>query len=147
MHVIQMWYSYPLDGEFEEVPATFLEVKHRMEELRDRYTARIGMPFSVDLIKDNGKLHEDPSTAERMSVGIGNGQWILFYFPGEVGQRPQLISLGDKTANGTVEFFFGDATELSTKYLIPREKAWEVVRLWFEDGVLSDAIEWTEELY
>jgi hypothetical protein len=147
MDVIHLGYWYPLDGDFEETYSDFAELRHRMEELREKYTARIGMTFSVDLMKDNGKLREDPSTAERLSVGMGNGEWIVFYFPGQVGDRPELISLGDGAAEGTVDFFFGDSTELSRKYLVPRAKAWEVIRAWCEHGVLSDAIEWMEELY
>src|SRR5438034_1002750 len=77
----------------------------RIEELRVEYSAYHGIPFSVDLAKDNGLLAQDPSTAERLSVGLGNGQWIICYFPGEKGGA-NLYSLGDPEAKGSVIFYF-----------------------------------------
>jgi hypothetical protein len=56
-------------------------------------------------------------------------------------------SLGDKDAEGMVVFYFGDHTELSRKYLIPAADALEVIKVWFEEGVLSDGIKWTAEIY
>jgi len=70
---------------------------------------------------------------------------MLFYYS-EDGEMV-LNSLGDEDVEGTVLFYFGDRTELSKKYLVPEENALEVIRVWFEQGELSDAIKWTEKIY
>ena len=94
------------------------------------------MPYAVDLVREG---------EGRLSIGLGNNEWMLFYYSedGEV----VLNSLGNEEAEGTVLFYFGDHTELSRKYLIPSSDALEVVRTWFEDGILSNAIKWTEEIF
>jgi hypothetical protein len=141
---IVLSYYYRGCGDHYEKPSSYVTLVQRLDELIREYNPRVGIPFSVDLMKDNGYLAIDPSTAERLSVGLGDGEWILLYFPGETGGKFQ-ASLGDPDAEGKVAFFFGDWTELSRKHLVPRQQALEVVRVWFEEGVLSSVIEWSDE--
>jgi hypothetical protein len=123
-------------GEITEKPSSFSNLKNRLEQIQKEYNHRLNMPYGVDLVRE-GK--------GRLSIGLGENEWMLFYYSedGEV----ILNSLGDQEAEGTVLFYFGDHTELSRKYLIPSSDAWKVVRTWFEKGVLSDAIKWTEEIF
>jgi Immunity protein Imm1 len=129
-----------------ERPCDWPALLASMEDLRVRCTAYQGMPFSVDLAKDNGMLEDDPSIADRLSVGMGNGEWMICYFPGQSGGS-NLYSLGDPEAQGTVTFYFGDHSLVSRKHLIPKEVALKVARQWFERGTLSDEITWTDKMF
>ena len=124
------------EEEFTEIPTSFDDLKLRLENIRDKYNALLKMSYSVDLVRE-GVGH--------LSVGLGYEQWMLFYYS-EDGEMV-LNSLGDEDVEGTVLFYFGDRTELSKKYLVPEENALEVIRVWFEQGELSDAIKWTEKIY
>jgi len=139
-------YDFPGARSVDERPLTFSALVQRLNEIRDRYSPMAGCPFSVDLVKDNGSLSTAPEYAERLSIGLGNGEWMIVYNPG-LDQGPFLYSLGDEHLEGTVPFFYGQWSELSRKYLIPKDDALEAVRVWFEEGVLSDAIRWTTKIY
>jgi hypothetical protein len=58
-----------------------------------------------------------------------------------------MASLGDIEASGETMFYFGDHTSVSRKYLVPRDAALEVVRIWWEKGVLARSIQWTTEIF
>lgn len=79
-----------------------------------------------------------------LSVGLGNNGWVLIQ---TIGEDEQLCSLGDSSLEGTVAFYLPQWTEVPKKMLIPKEKAWEVVKYWFETGKLSSLINWTEQNY
>jgi Immunity protein Imm1 len=123
-------------GEFEERPATFAELERRLEEIRNEYNRLLKMPYSVDLIRGGIGI---------LSVGLGDGYWILAYHP--EAEEQSLTSLGDESADGDVLFFFGDHTLLSRKYLVPRESALSAVRTWFEEGKIGQDVRWTSKLY
>ena len=57
-----------------------------------------------------------------------------------------VTSLGDRDAQGTTAFWFGDYTETSRKFLILRETALQAVKEWVESGRLTDRVTWTNEL-
>lgn len=123
-------------GEITETPASFSELQQRLLTIRDQYRAVLNIPYAVDLVREG---------TGRLSVGLGDDEWMLFFYSedGDV----VLNSLGNDAAEGTVVFYFGDHTELSRKYLIPFQDALDVIKVWFEEGVLSDIIKWTEEIY
>lgn len=123
-------------GEFTENPTSFVELKERLEDIKNEYNRLLGIPYSVDLVRE-GK--------GRLSVGLGDAEWMIFYYS-EDGETV-LNSLGDENLEGTVMFYFGDQTELSKKYLIPVVDAIEVIRAWFEKGEISNSIKWTEKIY
>ena len=146
MSDIVLTYGFPGKGAADERPSTFRALVERLNELRDEFSPIAGCSFSVDLVKDNGSLCTAPEYAERLSVGLGNGEWMICYNPG-LDQGSFLYSLGDEQLEGTVPFFFGQWSELSRKYLISKDDALEAVRVWYEEGVLTDAIRWTTNIY
>ena len=75
-------YYAPNEGEREERPDSFHELIRRLEELRVKDTPLVGCSFSVDIVEDNPGRCIEPEFAERLSVGIGNGEWMIFYNPG-----------------------------------------------------------------
>jgi hypothetical protein len=133
---ISLHYGDAGRGEFRERPASWQELEQRLAEIAKEYRLVLNMPYSVDLEGDNGRL----------SVGLGDKDWILFYYPAD-DTKPVLNSFGDEKATGTSVFYFGQWTELSNKYLIPRSKAIEAIKLWCEAGILSSDIKWTSEIF
>jgi hypothetical protein len=119
-----------------ERPDSFAELQSRLGRLSREYEDKLGMSFTVDLVREGGG---------RLSVGLGEHQWMLSYSPEDDG--PALNSLGDAGADGHVVFHFGQYTRLSRKYLVPRRSALEAVKAFWEHGALSQAIEWTEEIF
>jgi hypothetical protein len=127
-----------------ERPRTVDEVLRRIAEVSAECGKKHGLPYAVDVLVDNGRLEEDPSSAERMSVGVGDGEWMLFFYPGD---GSSLGSLGNRDAAGTIWFEFGDWTEMSRKYLIPKERALAAIKTWLETGKLGNELQWTMELF
>jgi hypothetical protein len=118
----------------EERPSSFNELVTRLENLGRRYSALAGIPYAVDLVRHgNGVL----------LVGIGDGSWMLSYLPEKDG--PALNSLGDESATGDTEFYFGAHTLVPRKFLISRSVALEGIRAWWDDGSLLAAVNWTDE--
>lgn len=136
MNNIDLVYGDLGQGEIIEKPSSFNELKQRLEQIRNEYNSLLKMPYGVDLVREG---------IGRMSVGLGFDEWIIFYYSddGEI----VLNSLGNEDADGTVLFYFGDHTEVSKKYLIPEKDALEVLGKWFEEGILSDVIKWTNEIF
>jgi hypothetical protein len=122
-------------GLTEERFTSFETLMNRLEEIRVKYTSLLGMPYAVDLIRE---------PTGRLSVGIGDHEWILCFFPAE---GSPLYSLGDESAEGRVLFYFGDHTRMSRRYLIPRSDAVDAIKEWFNSGLLSDAVNWTDEVF
>ncbi len=138
MNSIKLLYGGTTKGTFTENIASFEDLCRRMEQLSLEYRALLHIPFSVDLVREG---------EGRMSVGLGEEQWMLFYTSEDGDVRN---SLGDMKATGTTVFFFGDYTdytELPNKYLVPAEKALEAVKFWFEEDKLSNDINWTTEIF
>ena len=80
----------------------------------------------------------------RLSVGLGDDEWMLFYTSED---REVLNSVGNRHADGSVVYFFGDHTLLSRKYFVPKDKALSVIETWFHTGELNRAVNWTTELF
>jgi hypothetical protein len=137
MGAVRLDYGDAGDGDHSELLTDFPSLLTRIQELGRKYSARLGASYAVDVIQPNG---------DRLHVGIGNGQWILSFTPGD-DRCGCLTSLGDERATGTVVFWFGGWTEMSRKYLVPRDAALQAVREWVERGTLSNAINWTSRRY
>lgn len=135
MSKVILIYGDTSKGTLIEKPNSFFELKQRLEQIKDEYNPLLGMPYSVDLVREG---------EGRMSVGLGEQEMMLFY-TSEDGEI--LNSVGDRDREGTICFYFGDQTELSTKYLIPINNALLAIDEWFEKGILSDIIKWTEEIF
>lgn len=123
-------------GNVEEHPATFDALISRLAELSRQYEAIVRMPYAVDLVREGVGV---------LSVGLGTDEWMLSIFDAE-GEMIK-NSLGDRAAIGETSFYFGDHTLISRKYLVPKDAALEVVRLWWEKGEISSAIQWTDEIF
>jgi hypothetical protein len=121
----------------QEHPASFTELLGRLESIRSEYSALHGMPFGVDLVRELGRL----------VVGLGDGEWLLMYHPADEDTEPTVYSLGNMQAEGTVPFYLGDASLMSRKYTVSRSDALRVLQTWFEDGILSDAVKWTDKIF
>lgn len=136
MNATVLTYGSAGRGEFEEHPTTFSVLRDRLEAIRIEYGALLKIPYSVDLVR--------PGTGI-MSVGLGDEEWMLFVY----SEDRNLIAsaFGDENAEGDVAFFFGDFTELSRKYLIPRDAALEAIQTWWETGKLSTKVGWTDRIF
>jgi hypothetical protein len=122
-------------GVSTERPKSFDELKQRLSQLGNEYRTKLDIPYSVDLVIEG---------RGRLSIGLGDGEWMLFY-TSEDGDM--LSSVGDRNADGSVIFFFGDHTLLSRRYLVSKDQALSVIETWFEKGEISHAIDWTRELF
>jgi hypothetical protein len=114
----------------------------RIEQIAARQRELHGIPVAVELIRADAPI-ADLSSTESMSIGIGDGEWILFYYPGDGSEHG---SVGDDSAVGNTTFYFGDWTSLSRRYLVPKRAAIEAVRNWIETGEVGGSLRWTTEL-
>ncbi len=144
---VVLTYGGTSKGDFEEPVESFEVLARRLDEIALEYRSLLGIPFSVDLIRDNGMLRKDPSQCERLSVGLGNGLWVLFYLPVDEEKGSAKNSLGDPNAKGSVTFFFGDHTLISRKHLVPKQQAVEAIRQWLETGRIDGGMRWTSETF
>ena len=80
----------------------------------------------------------------RLSVGL-NENCILTYTSEDFEET--LTSLGNEDAQGDTEYYFGDYTLMSNKYIIPFDDAVKVLEVWINSGKLSNSIKWTDKLY
>jgi hypothetical protein len=120
------------------------QIVRRLQDIAADRRVSVGVPYGLDLLRDNGACLDDPTLVERLSIGVGNGDWLLGYYAGD---GTFLNALGDENASGIVTFNFGEWTEFSRKYLIPKEAALTAIRAWIQTGELTDAVRWTAELY
>lgn len=119
-------------GLLVERPRDATELLDRLAFLAAKYRPICGIPYAVDLVREEGRL----------AVGMADDSWVLSFFPADGGSARN--SLGNPAATGGTAFYFGDHTEMSNKYLIPRALAIDAVRQWCADGSLSAAVVWTE---
>lgn len=122
----------------QEHLSSFSELLERLEGIRCEYGALHRMPFGVDLIRDG---------VGRLVVGMGDGEWLLMFHPADEDTEPTVYSLGNMQAEGAVAFYLGDASLMSRKYLVARSDALRVLQTWFADGILGDAITWTDKIF
>ena len=91
--------------------------------------------FSADVVVEG---------SGRLSVGL-NENCILTYTSEDFEET--LTSLGNEDAQGDTEYYFGDYTLMSNKYIIPFDDAVKVLEVWINSGKLSNSIKWTDKLY
>lgn len=123
-----------------EHPASFAALLERLECVRTEYCALHEMPFGVDIVRDGvGRLV--------CGLGMGNRDWFLMFHPADEETDPVLYSLGDTEKEGMVRYHLGEAGGVSRKYLVARSDALRVLQSWFENGTLSNAVNWTDKIF
>lgn len=132
-----------LDGIKESV-AGAREVIDKVQAIGNEYRLKYNMPYGIDILVDNEQSRLDPSSVERMVVGVGDGEWMLFHFSDD---GAQMASLGNENATGTIMFNFGDWSEMSRKYLVKKEDALRALHVWLKSGRLGNEIRWTSSIY
>ena len=130
---------YCMDGYHSvEIPIKSLdELLFAFERIKSEALVerKVKVIFSVDVvIEDVG----------RISVGLDQ-RCILSYTSEDFEKT--LTSLGDENAEGETEYYFGDYTLMSNKYIIPCEDAIKVLDIWINSGKVSDSIKWTDKLF
>ena len=119
----------------EEKIESFSSLIIRLNEIKNEAADIIKGIFSVDImIQDIG----------RISIGLDD-KCILSYTSADFDTT--LTSLGDESAKGQTMYYFGDYSLMSNKYIIQYEDALNVLEVWISNGLLSDSIKWTTELY
>ncbi len=119
-----------------EVPVCSLdELLSKLNEIRRTASTFTEIIFSADVAVEG---------AGRISVGLDQ-KCILTYTSEDLGET--LTSLGDEAAQGETIYYFGDYTSMSNKYIIPFDKAVEVLETWINSGKLSGSIKWTDKLF
>jgi hypothetical protein len=113
-------------------------IRQRLEEIDEYYRAVLDHPIGVTLIDGRGNW---------MTVGLGGDLWCLV-FTEVVDEVPvrQLGSLGDRTAEGSIDFYLDQWTPVPRKCLIPREQAAEAVITWIETGRLDERVVWMDDV-
>jgi hypothetical protein len=113
------------------------ELKEKLQEIKEEVAKAWSMIFAVDIVMDNVGV---------MSIALDE-KCILSYTDGVPVGETNLTSLGDISAEGNTLYYFGDHTRMSNKYIISYNDALDALEYWFNTGVLSDKIAWTEELF
>lgn len=129
--------EYCIDGYnlIEEKIDSFILLRKRLQEIKNEASSIIKGIFSVDIVVE-GK--------GRMSVALDDN-CILTYT--SVDLEDMQTSLGDESAPGETVYYFGDYSNMSNKYVIPYNKALDVLDQWVQYGTISNQIRWTKNLY
>ena len=132
VHVI-----YCLDGyDSVEIPVHSTdELAARLQEIALEAIPVIDGIFSADVVVEG---------FGRISVGT-HKKCILTYTSEDFEET--LTSFGDETEQGDTIYYFGDYTSMSNKYIIPYDRAIEVLKIFVTTGKLSDNIRWTDKLF
>ena len=69
------------------------------------------------------------------------------FVPADEEVDPVLYSLGNPEIEGSVRFFVGNASLISRKYLVPRDRAIASIRFWFEKNELGEEVKWTSAIF
>lgn len=78
MSKVILTYGDAGDGDHSETPSNFPTLMERMFTIGAHYRPQLGVPYPVDLVREG---------EGRLSVGIGDDQWMLFYHPQDLESR------------------------------------------------------------
>lgn len=106
-----------------------------LQKIKSEASTVMEIIFSADVVVEG---------SGRLSVGL-NENCILTYTSEDFEET--LTSLGNEDAQGDTEYYFGDYTLMSNKYIIPFDDAVKVLEVWINSGKLSNSIKWTDKLY
>lgn len=114
-----------------------LQTVEQLDELLDRLQqeAASTQPFIVELVvSDVGSL----------GMGLGLDDTVLSYTPASLNP-PYLRSAGASEHGNDLTFFYnGDWTEFPRESAIPVGQGREAMRVFLEQGVLSNEVKWAE---
>jgi len=112
----------------------FCELDSILRNIQEQTGSLFSCPFTVDIVlQDIG----------RISVGLADPT-ILCYCSADL--NTQLSSVGNLSAEGTVSFYFGDYSVISSKHLIPYPLALKELEHFIDTKELSSSICWTQKL-
>jgi hypothetical protein len=134
MHPIQLLYETVSGNEADEVCHSLDEVRSRVRAICEENSARLGMPFGLDLVAASG---------DRLTVGFAGTQAFICAY--DAGGDESVASLGDPAAVGQTVFFVADHTAIANKFLFPADAAWRAIEHWCNTGELSNEVRWTSE--
>ena len=128
---------YCIDGfNGVEIPICSInELLSVLQKIKSEDSTVMEIIFSDDVVVEG---------SGRLSVGL-NENCILTYTSEDFEET--LTSLGNENAQGDTEYYFGDYTLMSNKYIIPYDDAVKVLEVWINSGKLSNSIKWTDKLY
>ena len=132
MRNVTIEYTYDGFKEIEEKVESFDELKRRLIEIREQASMVWDIIFSVNIVVEN---------IGRISIALDEKSILAFS-----NEEISLTSLGDSLAEGSTDYFFGDCSEMSNKYIIAYTDALEVLEFWINTGEISNKIKWTDEL-
>ena len=135
--MLNVYLEYCLDGYniVKEKVNSPDDLKTNLQHINNEAAGTIQAIFCVDIVVEK---------KGRLSIGLDNKS-ILTYISEDFDEA--LTSLGDKFAQGETMYYLGEYSLMSNKYVIPFAKAIAVVEYWILHGELSDAIEWTDEIF
>ena len=119
----------------EEKVTSFIELKKRLETIKEKSSNIYSSPVSADVVIEN---------VGRICIGL-NDPSIITYVSADLER--QMSAVGDRSATGEVAFYCGDYSIMSKKYLLPYAIALDVVKYFLESGKLSGEVEWTYEIF
>ena len=133
----KVYIIYCLDGYHSiEIPIYSLsELLSAFQKIESEASTVMDIIFSADVVVEG---------AGRISVGLDQN-CILTYTSEDF--EDTLTSLGNENAYGETDYYFGDYTSMSNKYIIPFDDAVKVLEVWINSGKLSDSIKWTNKLF
>ncbi len=135
--MLNTYLEYCLDGYnvIKEKVSSLDDLIITLQQIKDEKVKTIQAIFCVDIVVEK---------KGRLSIGLDDRS-ILTYISEDFDEA--LTSLGDKHAQGETMYYLGEYSLMSNKYVIPYTKAINVVDYWICQGKLSDAIEWTDEIF
>lgn len=135
MRPITIIYDDLQSGEKKESVSSFSSLVDRVRTIGQEYSARVKMPFGLDLLAENG---------DRLSIALGSDHAVISRFSAE--HEDTITAVGDPDATGSTTFYFGDHSLMPNKFVISSEVAWKIIQEWCESGTLSCAASWTSQI-
>lgn len=128
--------EYCMDGynDICENVKSFKQLENRLFEIKEQVSDDFGCIFTVDIVLAN---------VGSLTVALDEKCILVF---ADVDKEVLYMSLGNPLAEGTTEYYLGDYTELSNKYIIRYAEGIKAIEEWISTNQLSNKIQWIDAI-
>ena len=132
-YIENAYIEYCIDG-YHLIKKEIVDIINQLNEIKQETQGIFMAPFGIDIVAQG---------LGRMSVALSD-QTVLCYKSDDL--EHQLTAIGNMEAHGETEFYFGDYSNMSDKYLISFDLAIAIIKEWLQCGMLPKTVNWTEEI-